>query len=150
MPPPSFIPPRTLQNVLQTIRDREPLFLPVSSQLSVADQEAIKASGLGIEDMGPEEVAAMLEGDGDEVGLDFGSQAFTVLKCDSDLLGRGQVDDAADRRGDSFGGGDEMELAATQTGSVNSLLKVGLPGWSRASTDAPSRHLNPCSKTEAK
>ena len=53
---------------------REPLFLPASSQLSVAHEEAIRSSGLGIEHMDVDELAQMLDGEGEEVAFDFSSQ----------------------------------------------------------------------------
>ncbi|KAI5119131.1 hypothetical protein M0805_005737 [Coniferiporia weirii] len=45
----------------------QPLFL--ASQLSAADVDAIRASGLGIEDMDAEEFAAMLDEEGEEVNI---------------------------------------------------------------------------------
>ncbi|KAJ7132795.1 Rad9-domain-containing protein [Mycena crocata] len=56
-------------------RNREPLFLPMSSQLSAADEQIIRDTGLGIEDMNAEELEMMLEGDGEEVAFDTASQA---------------------------------------------------------------------------
>ena len=47
----------------------EPLFLPVS-QMSAADKEALHASGLG--DMDAAEFNAMMEDEGEEVGLNLG------------------------------------------------------------------------------
>lgn len=44
----------------------QPLFL--ASQLSAAEIETLRESGLGIENMDAEEFAAMLDGDGEEVG----------------------------------------------------------------------------------
>lgn len=52
----------------------EPLFLPESSQLSVTRAEAIRSSGLGVEKMDADELAQMLEGEGEEVAFDFSSQ----------------------------------------------------------------------------
>jgi cell cycle checkpoint control protein RAD9A len=52
----------------------EPLFLPTSSQLSVAHEEAIRSSGLGVEYMDADELAQMLDGEGEEVAFDFSSQ----------------------------------------------------------------------------
>ncbi len=49
-------------------RAKEPLFLP-SSQLSQVNEEAIRQSGLGIENMDREEFLAMLEDEGEEVGV---------------------------------------------------------------------------------
>lgn len=70
MPPPSFIPARgsSPQKVPQ-----EPLFLP-SSQLSVADEEVLRSTGLGIEHMDAGELADLLDGEGEEVAFDFASQ----------------------------------------------------------------------------
>ena len=45
----------------------QPLFL--ASQLSTAQIEALRETGLGIEDMDAEEFAAMLDGEGEEVGV---------------------------------------------------------------------------------
>ncbi|KAJ7188321.1 Rad9-domain-containing protein [Mycena filopes] len=65
-------------------RVREPLFLPASSQLSAADEQVIRDTGLGIEDMDAEEFAMMLEGEGEEVVF-TGSQAdSTKPKVDPD------------------------------------------------------------------
>lgn len=52
-------------------RDDEPLFLP-GTQLSQAEQDVIRGSGLGIESMTAGEFAAMLEGDADEIDFDLG------------------------------------------------------------------------------
>jgi len=46
-------------------RTQEPLFFP-GTQLSQADQQAIRDSGLGIENMTAEELAEMLNGDGED------------------------------------------------------------------------------------
>ncbi|GLB37678.1 putative rad9 [Lyophyllum shimeji] len=72
MPPPSFIPPHasTPQEGQQ-----EPLFLPPSSsQLSAADEAVLRSTGLGIESMDADQLADLLEGDGEEVAFDFASQ----------------------------------------------------------------------------
>lgn len=45
------------------------LFLPGASQLSNADMEVLRQSGLGIEHMDYEEFEAMMEVDGEEVGM---------------------------------------------------------------------------------
>jgi len=68
-------------------RDRTPLFYPLS-QLSQADKEVIRASGLGIEDMNQDELEAMLEGEGEEVDFEFApSQNLTnVEDGDSAML----------------------------------------------------------------
>lgn len=72
-------------------RDRTPLFYPLS-QLSQADKEVIRASGLGIEDMNQYELEAMFEGEGEEVDFEFtASQNLTNMEGgDSAML---SVDD---------------------------------------------------------
>jgi cell cycle checkpoint control protein RAD9A len=65
----SMMPPRPELNV-----SCEPLFLPGSSQLSVAHEEAIRSSGLGVEDMNADELTEMMDGEGEEVAFDFSSQ----------------------------------------------------------------------------
>ncbi|KAG2078976.1 hypothetical protein BDR04DRAFT_1086026 [Suillus decipiens] len=61
-------------------RDRTPLFYPLS-QLSQADKEVIRASGLGIEDMNQDELEEMLEGEGEEVEFEFAaSQNLTNVE----------------------------------------------------------------------
>lgn len=50
-------------------RKGEPLFLP-SSQMSAADEEALRASGLGIDGMDADEFHAMMEDEGEEVEFD--------------------------------------------------------------------------------
>ncbi|KAJ7497250.1 Rad9-domain-containing protein [Mycena latifolia] len=82
MPPPP-VPPRSFRSHHEEMSDaqmtpgpsrsREPLFLPMSSQLSAADEQIIRDTGLGIENMNTEELEMMLEGDGEEVVS--GSQA---------------------------------------------------------------------------
>ncbi|RDB24994.1 Cell cycle checkpoint control protein RAD9A [Hypsizygus marmoreus] len=74
MPPPSFIPPRASTPLSRQVDPREPLFLQSSSQLSTADEEILRSSGLGVESMDAEELANLLEGDGEEVAFDFSSQ----------------------------------------------------------------------------
>jgi len=72
MPPPSFIPPPAS---LREEAPRQPLFLPPSSsQLSAADEAILRSTGLGIESMDAEQLADLLEGDGEEVAFDFASQ----------------------------------------------------------------------------
>ncbi|KAG6896798.1 hypothetical protein C0992_005948 [Termitomyces sp. T32_za158] len=53
---------------------QEPLFLPSSSQLSSADEEILRATGLGIENMDAKELAELLDGEGEEVTFDFTAQ----------------------------------------------------------------------------
>ncbi|KAK1233647.1 hypothetical protein PQX77_003191 [Marasmius sp. AFHP31] len=45
---------------------QEPLFLPSSSQLTIMDENALRESGLGIENMSVDEFNAMMDDDGDE------------------------------------------------------------------------------------
>jgi cell cycle checkpoint control protein RAD9A len=131
MPPPQSIPFRPLsqtpmfsQNVdinnNNNNNGRDPLFLP-GSQLSVVNEKAIRDSGLGIESMGADELAALLEGDGEEVGFDFESQKMSQDEY-------GQLDGGAARdgddameedgrgaaSGDSFEVIEDVELEATQ------------------------------------
>ena len=54
----------------QIQRSKTPLFFPLS-QLSQQDEQTIRESGLGIENMNREELEAMLEGDGEEVEFDI-------------------------------------------------------------------------------
>ncbi|KAJ7725867.1 Rad9-domain-containing protein [Mycena maculata] len=81
-------------------RKREPLFLPMSSQLSAADEQIIRDTGLGIEDMNAEELEMMLEGDGEEVAFDMSQRSAKREETDT----RQMVDPA-----------DDMEFAATQS-----------------------------------
>lgn len=79
MPPPSIVPRQQSQqsngfhfsqarNGSQFEQEREPLFLP-SSQMSQADAEALRASGLGVDNMDADEFLAMMEEEGEEVGV---------------------------------------------------------------------------------
>lgn len=84
MPPPTAIPAWALSQNSQTSRssqrsilahplagpskEKEPLFLP-SSQLSYVDEAAIRESGLGIENMDRDEFLAMMDDEGEEVGI---------------------------------------------------------------------------------
>lgn len=54
-------------------RKSEPLFLP-SSQMSAADEELLRSTGLGIEAMDARELTDMLEGEGEEVDFSYVSQ----------------------------------------------------------------------------
>jgi cell cycle checkpoint control protein RAD9A len=90
MPPPSFIPNRGVPQLSQShelgqndvqpsfdpqpsMKQREPLFLP-SSQMSTANEEVLRATGLGVESMDAHELADLLEGEGEEVDFSFASQ----------------------------------------------------------------------------
>lgn len=99
MPPPSIIPginslqmPRSQgHNHNDTSSSKfgkknEPLFLP-SSQMSAADEELLRSTGLGIENMDEQELADMLEGDGEEVDFSYVSQPpRNFKKLDKNVL----------------------------------------------------------------
>ncbi|KAF5351542.1 hypothetical protein D9758_007179 [Tetrapyrgos nigripes] len=70
--PPSSSPHIGRNAVPSRNQNQEPLFLPTSSQLSIMDESALKESGLGIEDMNPDEFNAMLEDEGEEVNYNSG------------------------------------------------------------------------------
>lgn len=53
---------------------QEPLFLPQSQLSFMGNADTLRESGLGIENMDEEELAAMLEDDGEEVNAGIGSQ----------------------------------------------------------------------------
>lgn len=85
MPPPSIIPginssqmPRSQgynndTSSSKVERKNEPLFLP-SSQMSAEGEELLRSTGLGIENMDEQELADMLEGEGEEVDFSYVSQ----------------------------------------------------------------------------
>ena len=86
MPPPSIIPGTNFSQMPRSQghnynnntsskpeRKNEPLFLP-SSQMSAADEELLRSTGLGIETMDEQELADMLEGEGEEVDFSHVSQ----------------------------------------------------------------------------
>ena len=84
MPPPSFVPNRSSYQVPPSTgfgnnsgagpsKQKEPLFLP-SSQMSAADEEVLKSTGLGIETMNANELADLLDGEGEEVDFTYVSQ----------------------------------------------------------------------------
>jgi cell cycle checkpoint control protein RAD9A len=98
MPPPSIIPginfsqmPRSQghnrsDTSLKSERKNEPLFLP-SSQMSAADEELLRSTGLGIETMDAQELADMLEGEGEEVDFSYVSQPpKNFKKLDKNVL----------------------------------------------------------------
>ncbi|KAG0707339.1 Rad9-domain-containing protein [Suillus ampliporus] len=66
-----------------TARARTPLFYPLS-QLSQADKEVIRGSGLGIENMNQYELEAMLEGEGEEVDFGFAASQNLINVEDGD------------------------------------------------------------------
>ena len=63
------------------MRQKEPLFLP-SSQMSAADEEVLRATGLGVESMDAHELADLLEGEGEEVDFSFASQRANEMQVD--------------------------------------------------------------------
>jgi cell cycle checkpoint control protein RAD9A len=80
MPAPSIIPRINFSQVHNhngtaslSERKNEPLFLP-SSQMSAADEELLRSTGLGIEAMDAQALADMLEGEGEEVNFSHVSQ----------------------------------------------------------------------------
>ncbi|PPQ84592.1 hypothetical protein CVT25_015795 [Psilocybe cyanescens] len=97
MPPPSVIPNRGSYSAMQSQNSgrsvkspgpssshgqrlgppqsvkKEPLFLP-SSQMSAADEEVLRSTGLGLENMDSAELAELLEGEGEEVDFSYMSQ----------------------------------------------------------------------------
>ncbi len=132
MPPPSFVPLRSVrppatppppmshprpsppqQQESSPQRVREPLFLP-GSQLSQAAEEAIRESGLGIEDMDADEFMTMLEGEGEEVTFDE----------DNDGARDGGLGIGEERESDNFRIFDEEETQLQPTPGPN--LKVRL------------------------
>ncbi|KAF8210184.1 Rad9-domain-containing protein, partial [Mycena galopus ATCC 62051] len=84
-------------------RHKEPLFLPMSSQMSAADEQVLRDTGLGIEDMNAEDLEMMLEGDGEEV-------EFTASQMPTKQSNVVVMDDA----------GDDVEFGATQLSDDNS------------------------------
>lgn len=116
MPPPSFIP----LNIppARPGASREPLFLPTSSQLSVIDEAVLKSTGLGIESMDANELADMLEGEGEEVAFDFASQ-------DPDYHNFLERPGNAENGPDSFELADEAaEIPPTQTSAESKVNMI--------------------------
>jgi len=109
MAPPSFIPNRPISQMPQSqefgrnrapssfdpkpsMQQREPLFLP-SSQMSAADEQVLRATGLGVESMNAHQLADLLEGEGEEVDFSFASQRGNDMEVDEqdslELIGDG-------------------------------------------------------------
>ncbi|TFK44246.1 Rad9-domain-containing protein [Crucibulum laeve] len=109
MPPPP-VPSNANQSLYKRPKDPEPLFLP-SSQLSAADEAILRETGLGIEDMGADELAYMLEGDGEEVAFDFSQRP------PENSQGQEAMDEP-----DSLEIIDEVEFDLTQTSQDKSKL----------------------------
>ncbi|KAH6914390.1 Rad9-domain-containing protein [Coprinopsis sp. MPI-PUGE-AT-0042] len=81
MPPPpvpfkrmQYISPPPAGQDAEEPQEEEPLFLPSSSQLSQSEVNFLRSGGLGDEEMDADDLAAMLEGEGEEVAFDFASQ----------------------------------------------------------------------------
>lgn len=112
---------------------REPLFLP-SSQVSIAHlsqqaEEAIRGSGLGIENMDADEFLDMLEGEGEEVDFVPTSQAqemeLDVSMTAEDIFGRSSAPESepeVEAEADSFDiyvDDEETQFGPTQGSSVH-------------------------------
>ncbi|TCD69521.1 hypothetical protein EIP91_007451 [Steccherinum ochraceum] len=76
----------------QAEMDPEPLFLP-STQLSQADQELIRESGLGIESMNADEFNAMMDDEGEEVEVPGGGGGGDVEMEMDGYEGRDEVEE---------------------------------------------------------
>jgi cell cycle checkpoint control protein RAD9A len=61
--------PPSATDARDQLGDQEPLFLQGASQLSNADLDVLRSSGLGIEHMDFQEFEAMMVADGEEVGM---------------------------------------------------------------------------------
>ena len=73
-------------------RKNEFLFLP-SSQMSAEGEELLRSTGLGIENMDEQELADMLEGEGEEVDFSYVSQPpRNFKKLDKNVHDEMQVD----------------------------------------------------------
>lgn len=97
---------------------RDPLFLPTSSQLSVAEEAAIRSSGLGIEDMDKATFEAMMDGDAEEIGPDLANSQEATFTLRSD-------------QPDSFELVEDVEMAPSQSDSITSRAshKVNELSW---------------------
>lgn len=93
MPPPTLSasamrhfpgPQQSLQRAGAPLEERQPLFFP-ASQLSQADQELIRDSGLGIENMNMEEFNAMMDDEGEEVLHDDDQQEQVDIQMDVEV-----------------------------------------------------------------
>lgn len=107
--------------------EKEPLFLP-SSQLSAAEEDVMRESGLCIEGMdSAEALMAMLEDEGEEVGFDVASRnANVALGGDvggEDLGGDGDIDGELGG-GDSFDIIEDVEMEATQADTSGVKVKA--------------------------
>jgi len=131
MPPPSFLPPHVspvdygraaradylegsgLEDTSYG-REQSPLFYPLS-QMSATEAEQVRASGLGIENMDFNEFNDMLEGDGEEVGIDFrGSQMADTNEYEGVSNGAVQNNPSHDRDRESLEIIEDVEIGPTQ------------------------------------
>jgi cell cycle checkpoint control protein RAD9A len=67
------------RNLHHQQKQNDPLFLP-SSQMSVADEAALRAIGLEAEDMDADQLVDLLEGEGEEVDFSHMSQAPALME----------------------------------------------------------------------
>ncbi|KDR75080.1 hypothetical protein GALMADRAFT_69752 [Galerina marginata CBS 339.88] len=109
--PPRSSPPR--------LQKSEPLFLP-SSQMSAVEEEVLRGTGLGLESMNANELADLLEGEGEEVDFSYMSQRSETLQYNeqNDTLDHDMQVDGPD----SF----ELEagLSATQTSGNGDKVNI--------------------------
>ena len=126
MPPPSIIPKTNSSqmpdpqgynhNGASSLPEMkgEPLFL-LSSQMSAVDEELLRSTGLGIEAMDVQELADMLEGEGEEVDFSYVSQPPKSFK----KLDRNSLDDQMQVDGpESFELVEDGILNATQSDDI--------------------------------
>ena len=104
----------------------QPLFL--ASQLSRAEIEAIRESGLGIEDMDAEEFAAMLDGDGEEVsaGAVRGAQSTSSAGRTDNRTESGSRSTTDEMEYDEFVEDTELGPTQLEAGTTLSSEKVSL------------------------
>lgn len=71
----------------------EPLFMPGASQLSNADLDILRSSGLGIEHMNYEEFEAMMAAEGEEVGMSPAIGNGNKINDDTETVSRRERED---------------------------------------------------------
>jgi len=116
---PLFLPPSSLPRQQSPLFSQpvglEPLFLP-GSQLSQAAEQAIRDSGLGIENMNTAEFEAMLEGDEEEMEL-LGSQVPRKVSAgsgDRETNGKDENESERESDDDSLSLWEDVEMLPTQ------------------------------------
>ncbi|KAI0319386.1 Rad9-domain-containing protein [Amylostereum chailletii] len=130
MPPPSLPmharpsqPPVSQRPRPNADDSEEPLFLP-ASQMSAADEVALRQSGLGgIDGMDADDFHAMFEDDGEEVGAGSDTNDSIYPPPQSSAARAGQDN----HRQDNFDMIDDAEMGPTQTGSSQEESKVFTP-----------------------